>query len=85
MRGYDYEAQYYLLNSRSLDYIKHTDVLVTDKQQELDIPTLQVEENIAERNKKKEKARHSGPATAMSQVSCQISLISFTDFNQYLE
>lgn len=40
----------------------------SDKQQELDLPSLQVEENT-ERTKKKEKPRHGGPAGTMSQVS----------------
>ncbi|CAG9560354.1 unnamed protein product [Danaus chrysippus] len=39
-----------------------------DKQQELDIPSLHVEENT-ERIKKKEKPRHGGSATTMSQIS----------------
>lgn len=55
---------------------KHYDILVTDKQQELDIPSL-VEENISDRSKKKEKPRHGGPATAMSQVSFQVPTINY--------
>ncbi|XP_045764655.1 cAMP-specific 3',5'-cyclic phosphodiesterase isoform X2 [Maniola jurtina] len=39
-----------------------------DKQQELDIPSLQVDE-ASERIKKKEKPRHAGPGTTMSQIS----------------
>ncbi|CAK1553575.1 unnamed protein product [Leptosia nina] len=39
-----------------------------DKQQELDLPSLQVDENT-ERTKKKEKPRHGGPATTMSHIS----------------
>ncbi|XP_059062175.1 cAMP-specific 3',5'-cyclic phosphodiesterase, isoforms N/G isoform X2 [Achroia grisella] len=39
-----------------------------DKQQELDLPSLQVDEG-SERAKKKEKPRHSGPGTTMSQIS----------------
>ncbi|XP_068630745.1 3',5'-cyclic-AMP phosphodiesterase isoform X2 [Battus philenor] len=39
-----------------------------DKQQELDLPSLQVEENT-ERTKKKEKPRHGGPGGTMSQIS----------------
>ncbi|XP_060801143.1 cAMP-specific 3',5'-cyclic phosphodiesterase isoform X2 [Amyelois transitella] len=39
-----------------------------DKQQELDLPCLQVEEG-SERAKKKEKPRHAGPGTTMSQIS----------------
>ncbi|XP_072941057.1 3',5'-cyclic-AMP phosphodiesterase isoform X2 [Epargyreus clarus] len=39
-----------------------------DKQQELDLPSLQVEET-SERVKKKEKPRHAGPGTTMSQIS----------------
>ncbi|KAJ2947194.1 hypothetical protein O0L34_g16556 [Tuta absoluta] len=39
-----------------------------DKQQDIDLPSLQVEENI-EKNKKKEKARHGGPSSTMSQIS----------------
>ncbi|XP_034824342.1 3',5'-cyclic-AMP phosphodiesterase isoform X1 [Maniola hyperantus] len=39
-----------------------------DKQQELDIPSLQVDE-ACERIKKKEKPRHAGPGTTMSQIS----------------
>lgn len=39
-----------------------------DKQQELDIPSLQVDEST-ERTKKKEKPRHAGPGTTMSQIS----------------
>ncbi|XP_050670657.1 cAMP-specific 3',5'-cyclic phosphodiesterase isoform X2 [Leptidea sinapis] len=39
-----------------------------DKQQDIDLPSLQVEENV-ERKQKKEKPRHSGPGTTMSQIS----------------
>lgn len=40
-----------------------------DKQQELDLPSLQVEETSERGAKKKEKPRHGGPATTMSQIS----------------
>lgn len=43
---------------------------ITDKQQELDLPSLQVDETT-ERIKKKEKPRHGGPGATMSQVSIQ--------------
>ncbi|XP_026729998.1 cAMP-specific 3',5'-cyclic phosphodiesterase isoform X1 [Trichoplusia ni] len=39
-----------------------------DKQQDIDLPSLQVDETT-ERAKKKEKPRHAGPATTMSQIS----------------
>ncbi|XP_063361166.1 3',5'-cyclic-AMP phosphodiesterase isoform X6 [Cydia amplana] len=39
-----------------------------DKQQEIDLPSLQVEE-ASERTKKKEKPRPGGPATTMSQIT----------------
>ncbi|XP_047526636.1 cAMP-specific 3',5'-cyclic phosphodiesterase-like isoform X2 [Vanessa atalanta] len=39
-----------------------------DKQQELDLPSLQVDETT-ERTKKKEKPRHAGPGATMSQIS----------------
>lgn len=42
---------------------------LSDKQQELDLPSLQVEETSERGAKKKEKPRHGGPATTMSQVS----------------
>ncbi|CAG9785149.1 unnamed protein product [Diatraea saccharalis] len=40
-----------------------------DKQQELDLPSLQVDEGSERQTKKKEKPRAGGPATTMSQIS----------------
>ncbi|XP_063890169.1 3',5'-cyclic-AMP phosphodiesterase, isoforms N/G isoform X6 [Helicoverpa armigera] len=40
-----------------------------DKQQDIDLPSLQVDEGAEARAKKKDKPRHAGPATTMSQIS----------------
>jgi hypothetical protein len=42
-------------------------LFIADKQQEIDLPSLQVDE-ASERIKKKEKPHHGGTATTMSQV-----------------
>lgn len=44
-------------------------ILIPDKQQDIDLPSLQVDEGAEARAKKKDKPRHAGPATTMSQVS----------------
>lgn len=58
-------------------------LFIPDKQQDIDLPSLQVDEVAEARAKKKDKPRHAGPATTMSQVrtTLQNQFVFLSNYN----